>query len=514
MSDVSAYLRSESELTAPDVAADRWLEYLTGAHSTKPGFYGEWNRTAQGLQHSLKALREISVALCTTTDGPDALARAVVAAAASQFESSWAVMTLGQEVVARQAPLMGSTGNEHLEGGQSAQRAPGSPGDDAASSQPAWHILTALASKVQEHRTTMAVVTTDRSDLRFVEAAIVTDLWHGIGAPMVINQEAVGSLVVLLPTAAPVDPSSLSILGILANQAAVAFQNAILYQQSKELEAKAVQGWMEATRVAVELRRTNRKLKRARNDLTRASRQRLLDEERNRIAGELHDNVIQYLVSIGMDLEWCRRSASTKDPALMARLEATQELGREALARVRKAISELSCIGGDGDGLIPVLERLTLGIAGQLEVDLRVRGDVRRLPAQVEHVLFHGVQEALFNCVRHAACSKAWVDLRVFTQQVCLSVVDDGTGSPSTLSKYLGSPSEAKEGVPGGLATMRARVCALGGRLRVSARSGGGVRLFMSLPISEKHDCGSTRQDAPGDLGPGCVLPGSRASQL
>ena len=186
--------------------------------------------------------------------------------------------------------------------------------------------------------------------------------------------------------------------------------------------------WRGAERRAAELTRRNEQLRRAREHLARVRQAELVSAERHRIARDLHDSVAQCLVGIGMHLEWCHRHLDPSSPAY-ERLVASKELARAGLGWVRSAVEELSGLEQPGTGLGQALRDLAADFrsAGQLRVSVRVTARQRQLPSAVEHALFQIAQEGLWNAVRHAHATQAWLSLAYAEDQILLSVADDGS---------------------------------------------------------------------------------------
>lgn len=289
--------------------------------------------------------------------------------------------------------------------------------------------------------------------------------------PVLVDAEPVGALLVARP--AEIDESDVAILQIVANQLAVALQNAVLYQEARER--------------ARELGMRNRQLEVAHRRLGDAGQRQLISQERHRIARELHDSVAQHLISIGMNLEWCGRNEPS--PEVARRVAVTKELTRSALTQLRAAIFELSEGDGRGAGMRAVLVDLAREFRAitQMPVRVRVRGEPVVLPLATQHALFHIAQEAMFNVVRHASAHGIWVDLAYGTGAVALTVSDDGTGDPAEVAHAL---SEAT--APAGLGNIRERTRELHGSVRVLARRGGGVRIRTTAPTA-------TEATEPGD---------------
>jgi signal transduction histidine kinase len=244
---------------------------------------------------------------------------------------------------------------------------------------------------------------------------------------------------------------------------------------------RALAGWDDAERRADEMARRNDQLRRAREQLARVWQAEALSAERHRIARDLHDGVAQCLVGIGMHLEWCRRHTDPDAPEY-DRLVASKELARAGLGWVRSAVDELSGLEHPGTGLGQALRDLAADFrsARLLRVSVRVSGCQRQLPAAVEHSLFRISQEGLWNVVRHAEASRAWLSLGYGGDQVRLSVADDGAGDPAAVARYLTSDAPPRGGH--GLRNMAERTAELGGVVRARRRRGGGLRIAVSIP--------------------------------
>jgi signal transduction histidine kinase len=251
--------------------------------------------------------------------------------------------------------------------------------------------------------------------------------------------------------------------------------------------------WRGAERRAAELTRRNEQLRRAREHLARVRQAELVSAERHRIARDLHDSVAQCLVGIGMHLEWCHRHLDPSSPAY-ERLVASKELARAGLGWVRSAVEELSGLEQPGTGLGQALRDLAADFrsAGQLRVSVRVTARQRQLPSAVEHALFQIAQEGLWNAVRHAHATQAWLSLAYAEDQILLSVSDDGSGDPVVVGRYLATAATAAAGPAGpraprggrhGLRNIAERAAELGGEVSLRRRRGGGLRVSVRVPV-------------------------------
>jgi signal transduction histidine kinase len=259
--------------------------------------------------------------------------------------------------------------------------------------------------------------------------------------------------------------------------------------------------WRGAEQRAAELTRRNDQLRRAREHLARVRQAELVSAERHRIARDLHDSVAQCLVGIGMHLEWCHRHVDPDSPAY-ERLAASKELARAGLGWVRSAVAELSGFEHPGTGLGQALRDLAADFrtAGQLRVSVRVSGCQRQLPPALEHALFQIAQEGLWNVVRHAGASQAWLNLTYADGLVRLSVADDGHGDPAVAGRYLAgtAPGRGRHG----MRNIAERAAELGGEARLRRRRGGGMRVSVRVPAppaaSGTGPGGTGAEHAPG----------------
>jgi signal transduction histidine kinase len=202
---------------------------------------------------------------------------------------------------------------------------------------------------------------------------------------------------------------------------------------------------------------------------------RVEEAERRRLAGELHDGVGQTLTALKIRLERLGGAAPAAEVA--AGLAEAVALAGEALAETRLLSHLLRPRVLDDLGLLPALRWLGRTLAGGgLEVGLAVRGldDDERLPAEVETVLFRVAQEALANVARHACVPRARLELTRDGGRLRLRVEDAGRGFDPAAA------AAAAEGA--GLAGIRDRVEAFGGRLVVDSAPGRGTALVVTLP--------------------------------
>ncbi|GAA2184203.1 sensor histidine kinase [Micromonospora lupini] len=216
----------------------------------------------------------------------------------------------------------------------------------------------------------------------------------------------------------------------------------------------------------------------ARDRVAQARRQ--ADEERLRIAQEVHDVVGHGLAAISMQAEIALHLLPKRPEQAEVALTAIGRTSREALDELRVTLGAVR--RGAEREPVPGLARLPalcdrLAGAG-LAVDLRRDGEPRELPAAVDLAAYRVVQEALTNVLRHAGVARAEVTVGYRPDEVTVEVTDRGVGVPA-------GPVDAadEDGGGHGLAGMRERVAALGGRLAIGPRPDGGFRVRARLPV-------------------------------
>ena len=203
------------------------------------------------------------------------------------------------------------------------------------------------------------------------------------------------------------------------------------------------------------------------------------EEERKRIALELHDSTAQSLIALLHQLENLL-SGKTKLPIKEARsLWGLHERIRDVLQEVRRFSRDLRPSILDDLGLLPAVEWATGELKNEygIESSLLVVGGERRLSQEKELLLFRIVQESLSNIAKHAQASKAEVKVEFDENKIMLTISDDGTGFqlPESLKAL---PYSGKLGLAG----IQERVQLLGGSLRLESELGNGTTIFIEAP--------------------------------
>lgn len=200
------------------------------------------------------------------------------------------------------------------------------------------------------------------------------------------------------------------------------------------------------------------------------------DEERRRIARELHDVIAHSVGVMVVQAGAARRVVAEKPGAAEQSLRAVEESGHEAMAELRRMLGVLA---GDGQQVpvapqpgVEMLDALVARVreAG-LPVDLRIEGDARPLPPGVDVAAYRIVQEALTNSLKYAGGAPTSAVIRFSGDALDIDVVDQGkTVAPS-------------DGIGRGLTGMRERVALFGGSIDAGRRDEGGYAVHAHLPI-------------------------------
>jgi signal transduction histidine kinase len=206
------------------------------------------------------------------------------------------------------------------------------------------------------------------------------------------------------------------------------------------------------------------------------------DEERRRIARELHDSVGQMVVAMGMNLSLLARESDRISPAAAAAVAENSVLTQELSRQIRTISHLLHPPLLDEVGLTSALKWYVEGFAerSKIQVSLDLPSDFCRLPSEMETAIFRIVQECLTNVHRHSGSSTAAIRIANVGNQLRVEVRDAGKGIPS--EKQFEMAGAGKTGV--GMRGMRERLRQFGGQLEVISAPGETV-VAATLPIAE-----------------------------
>lgn len=270
--------------------------------------------------------------------------------------------------------------------------------------------------------------------------------------PLIAQDETVGILNLLLPPGRSFNGEELDLLEALGHEIAVAVQRARLFDQVREQE------------------HTRRQLL-----------QRVLvaqEEERRRIARDLHDHAAQMMTALIIQLAQLSQRAESEDGPMAPSLRKLHDLAQQGLDELRKLVYELRPAILDDLGLGPAVRWYAetyvrpTGVLAEVNV-----GDLgERLSSEVETVAFRIVQEAVTNALRHARAERIEIRLDRRGTLLLVMVRDNGAGFDA---------GDAGPRPTLGLAGMRERAQLVGGSLQVLSVPGVGTTVLARIPLHE-----------------------------
>jgi signal transduction histidine kinase len=262
-----------------------------------------------------------------------------------------------------------------------------------------------------------------------------------LGVPICSRGDVIGAFYLTDKEAAPTfTDDDERLIAMLAAHAAIAIDNARLYERARELS---------------------------------------VIEERNRLARDLHDSVVQKLFGIVLTAQSAATLLDRSADGARTEVERLQALAQEAIAELRSLVFQPRPAAIETEGLaaalakhVDVLERVH-----RLPIAFEQTGDPRLRPG-VDEELFKVAQEALHNALRHAQARQVRVRLDERPDAVALSVADDGRGfdpdAPALRSRSLG------------LTSMEERAHGLGGTLRIVSAPGAGTTIDLELQLDPR----------------------------
>jgi signal transduction histidine kinase len=283
---------------------------------------------------------------------------------------------------------------------------------------------------------------------RAVPAFVEAGLNSVASVPIVSGDRTFGALNVLsIKEAKAFSERDIAILTAIGRQAGIAIENAYLYENMRFYARRITQAQ---------------------------------ENERKRIARELHDDTIQSLIGLSRHMEALAASEKTLPETAGMRLLSLQKATGDVIKRVRRFSQDLRPSILDDLGLMPTLEELAaeLNLLDSLQSDFRVIGEERRLSSEAELTLFRIAQEALNNVRKHARATRVITTIELSDGTAQLMVQDDGIGfKPPTLSDHPAAASRL------GLIGMHERARLLGGSLVIESAPGKGTKVLVNVPV-------------------------------
>jgi signal transduction histidine kinase len=207
--------------------------------------------------------------------------------------------------------------------------------------------------------------------------------------------------------------------------------------------------------------------------------QRLQEEEKSKLARELHDEMGSILVSAKMDVSWALTRIRDTHPQCAEKLARALMVLDDGVQVKRRIVDDLrpALLDNLGLGAAIAWHAEQMSERSGLHCQVSVPEEEAPLSSDAAIALFRIVQEALTNVVRHAKATNAWIELQHTAHNVVLTVRDDGVGLPAETYRTLRAH---------GIASMRQRVLGAGGEFEIKGERGKGTRIQVVMPLREE----------------------------
>ncbi|MFZ5968150.1 MAG: sensor histidine kinase [Bacillota bacterium] len=209
------------------------------------------------------------------------------------------------------------------------------------------------------------------------------------------------------------------------------------------------------------------------------------EEERQRIAREIHDGPAQIMANIVLKAEICERLMDKDIEKTKFELNQLKNIVRDCLKDVRKIIYDLRPMSLDDLGLIPTIQRFIINFEEEtgVNVNFSVVSKKDNIDTAIQLTLFRILQESLNNVRKHAAASNVVIKLEMMADGITMLIIDDGKGFDveEKMSKEQG-------GECFGLYSMRERVELLKGNIDINSGLNMGTRIKVSIPVVDEEE--------------------------
>jgi two-component system sensor histidine kinase DegS len=208
---------------------------------------------------------------------------------------------------------------------------------------------------------------------------------------------------------------------------------------------------------------------------------RAQEEERRRVAREIHDGPAQSMANVILRAEVCEKLLDLDPKAVRKELGEFKGMVRKSLQDVRRIIFDLRPMALDDLGLLPALNRYLETLQEryniEMEIEISSSGVQQRLAPSIEVAIYRVVQEALQNTIKHAEAGCAKIFLHNEPQRLVVKITDDGKGF--LVEEFMQNPQRDSYGLLG----MKERLEILGGQLMINSRPGEGTEILAILPL-------------------------------
>jgi signal transduction histidine kinase len=275
------------------------------------------------------------------------------------------------------------------------------------------------------------------------------DVLRGVGsliaAPLTVGTRVEGAIVLTHHDPLIFGPRHINLLTVLSSSAALIVRNAQLYAWSEE---------------------------------------KVISEERARMAREIHDGLAQDINFMLMRVQTLQAADRLgKQIDLAKELEQLNQTLRRDVREVRQTIFALRPVEIEVLGFVPAVEKFVqdFGTANELKLHLNIRGDAGRLTPKSQSALYRLAQEALNNIRKHAQAANVWLDLEMDSTWAIMVVRDDGKGFD-----MIRALDAARGRGSVGILQMRERTERAGGTFEIQTYEGQGTTIRVTLPVRDR----------------------------
>ncbi len=385
----------------------------------------------------LEALREVSLQLTSTLD--PAMVFETIAQSAVRLVSAEEVHIFMFDANSQTLQFMGSAWRKNVIPPAARQ-----PRADGLVMQVAHSGKTMVANHAQSH----PLFTTKQAQAWGIEAAA--------GFPLVVGKKVVGVLQVTVKDRDTFSDDDLQILELLADQAAVTVENTRLYQEVADREARLQSVLQKLAHVQ--------------------------EEERRLLGLDLHDGLMQLLISANMHLNAIDSFTASALPQIQSELAIGHTRIQSAIDEARRVIAELRPAALEELGLVDGLRQYTAMMSQHeqwhLEFTTNLPEDFR-IPAELEVALFRIAQEALSNAKKHANTRQIQLSLSLVNGKLVLKIQDWGQGF------MQGSLRDGSMRL--GLLGMEERTAMFNGKFHLDTEPGRGVAITVEIPMPKNE---------------------------
>ena len=228
-----------------------------------------------------------------------------------------------------------------------------------------------------------------------------------------------------------------------------------------------------------ELDRLNNELKdinRLMKEKNRIIKELTVFEERNRIAGEIHDSVGHSLTGLIMNLDYCKKIIGSDQEKISHKISKCSDIAKESLSNIRKSVKALKPKSIEQFPLIKSLEELVKSSKEKFNIDifLEIKGEIKKVNPEQGAVIYRAIQEAITNSIKHGKSNMIEIFVSFSEDEISVIIRDNGCGCEKIV-------------YGNGLEGMSDRVLMFGGVIKVEGKEG--FKIKIKMPVLKDAEC-------------------------